>query len=75
MANHDILADILGEHGDKKTLTETVDFIARKEQAENERGTVSGDVASNNLIKQSNNTGSDGRKCWACNGDNHGGDR
>ena len=58
ISDREILSDLLGETKTDMPLQDVVDYIARKEQAKTEQGTVS--------CEQANST------CWACQGKSHG---
>ena len=70
ISDKEILADLLGETKDDMPLQGVVDYIARKEQAKTEQGTVSCEQA--NTVHQSPSRGSTGSTCWACQGKSHG---
>ena len=63
----EILSDLLGEVQTDMTLQQVVDYIARKEQAKSEQGTVS--CEQTNAAQQTPVRSS---TCWACLGHSHG---
>merc|ERR1712055_561058 len=65
--NQDIVADLIGDEKTDRTLLETVEFIARKEQASLERSQVGVESDSASAIKQSTPTTSR-KKCRFCQG-------
>ena len=67
IGDKEILSDLLGEVKSDMTLQEVVDYIARKEQAKTEQGTVS--CEQTNSVLQSPVRDS---TCWACQGKSHG---
>ena len=75
--DQDILADLLGDDKNDRTLKETVEFIARKEQAKVERGTVSCETPSTSAVKVTPSPATPfGRPttCRHCKGGSHGPD-
>ena len=71
--SQDIVADIIGDEKTDRTLLETVDFIARKEQADLERNQVGVETASASAVQQT--TPVTRRKtCKFCQGESHGAD-
>ena len=64
----DILRDLLGESDSGRTLTDIVDYIARKEQARDEQSRVS--VESTSSIRKQ--TTAKQKECWACLKESHG---
>ena len=67
ISDKDILSDLLGEVQTDMTLQQVVDYIARKEQAKSEQGTVS--CEQTNAAQQTPGRNS---TCWACQGKSHG---
>merc|ERR1711867_297190 len=67
ISDKEILSDLLGEVQTDMTLQQTVDYIARKEQAKSEQGTVS--CEQTNAAQQ---TPIKSPTCWACQGSSHG---
>ena len=73
IGDKEILADLLGDTRTDRTLAEVVEFIARKEQAKLEQGTVS--FESTGAVRQTPATPSSGNTsgtCWACQQPSHG---
>ena len=72
ISDKEILADLLGDTKTDRSLSEVVDFIARKEQAKLEQGTVS--YESTSAVRQSPTTPASGgtSTCWACQQPSHG---
>ena len=67
----EILADLLGDTKTDRSLAEVIDFIARKEQAKQEQGTVS--FESTGAVRNTPNTpASASATCWACQQPSHG---
>ena len=69
IADQEILADLLGDEKSDRLTSDIVDFIARKEQAKSECGTVAGDSTAARVIAQKQG----GRPCGGCGGPDHGG--
>ena len=67
ISDREILSDLLGETKTDMPLQDVVNYIARKEQAKTEQGTVSCEQA--NSVQQSPGKSS---TCWACQGKSHG---
>merc|ERR1711867_92326 len=67
IVDKEIVSDLLGEVQTDMTLQQTVDYIARKEQAKSEQGTVS--CEQTNAAQQ---TPIKSPTCWACQGSSHG---
>ena len=75
--DQDILADLLGDDKTDRTLMETVQFIARKEQAKVERGTVSCEISSASAVKTTHTSSTPTSRpstCRHCKGASHGPD-
>ena len=73
IGDKEILADPLGDTKTDRTLVEAVEFIARKEQAKQEQGTVSSE--STGAVRQTPTTpprGNQPTTCWACQQPSHG---
>ena len=73
IGDKEILSDLLGDTKTDRSLSEVVDFIARKEQAKLEQGTVSFESAS--AVKQLPATpvrSGAATTCWACQQPSHG---
>ena len=73
IGDKEILADLLGDTKTDRSLAEVVAFIARKEQAKLEQGTVSFESA--NAVRQvpaSPTSGGATSPCWACLRPSHG---
>ena len=73
IGDKEILADLLGDTKTDRSLAEVVAFIARKEQAKLEQGTVSFESA--NAVRQvpaSPTSGGATSPCWACLQPSHG---
>merc|ERR1712055_823883 len=73
IGDKEILADLLGDTKTDRTLSEVVEFIARKEQAKQEQGKVS--FESTGAVRQTPVTPPRGNKptmCWACQQPSHG---
>lgn len=69
--DEEILADLLGDTKTDRTLAEVIDFIARKEQAKQEQGTVS--FESTSAVRQTSaNSSNSPVTCWACQQPSHG---
>ena len=72
----EILADLLGDTKTDRSLAEVIDFIARKEQAKQEQGTVSfestGAVRNTPTTPASSSSTSASATCWACQQPSHG---
>ena len=67
IADHEILADLLGDEKTNRTTPEIVDYIARKEQAKAERGTVCGEAPPNTAaVTAGAAPGGGGRPCRGC---------
>ena len=71
--NQDIVADLIGDEKTDRTLLETVEFIARKEQATLERTQVGVESDSVSAVKQTT-PASSRKKCRFCQGESHGAD-
>ena len=79
IADPEILADILGDAKTDRTLEQTVDLIAQKEQGKSTRAAVGDSTSamsqtnsySKNRTKPQYQAGSS-EKCWACGGQSHG---
>ena len=67
------MADLIGDEKTDRTLLETVEFIARKEQATLERTQVGVESDSVSAVKQST-PASSRKKCRNCQGESHGTD-
>ena len=73
IADHEILADLLGDEKTNRTTPEIVDYIARKEQAKVERGTVCGETPPNTAAVTAGAAPKRGSSpCRGCGGPNHG---
>ena len=75
--DQDILADLLGDDKIDRTLKEMVEFIARKEQAKLERGSVSCETPSTSAVrvaKTPTTSSSRPTTCRHCKGGSHGPD-
>ena len=73
IADHEILADLLGDEKTDRSTTEIVDFIARKEQAEAERSTVCGETPVTAAVTPGATPRRGARPCRGCDGPDHGG--
>ena len=75
LADEDILGDLIGDEKTNRTLQEMVQFIARKEQAKTERGSVSHENTTvsvvNNPRSPAVQTGT-AKTCRYCAGNSHG---
>ena len=69
--SQDIVADIIGDEKTDRSLLETVEFIARKEQADLERNQVGVENASASAVQQTTPT-TRRKKCKFCQGESHG---
>ena len=67
------MADLIGDEKTDRTLLETVEFIARKEQANLERSQVGVENANASAIRQTTPANSQ-KKCSFCRGETHGAD-
>ena len=65
------MADLIGDEKTDRALLETVEFIARKEQASVERSQVGVESDNASAIEQSTPTTSR-KKCSFCRGESHG---
>ena len=68
IADQEILADLLGDEKTDRTTEEIVEYIARKEQAKAERGTVAGE----NITAGLDNRQPVMKRCRGCDGPDHG---
>ena len=68
IADQEILADLLGDEKTNRTTEEIVEYIARKEQAKAERGTVAGE----NITAILDNQKPVMKRCRGCDGPDHG---
>ena len=84
MADQEIMSDLLGDSKTDRTLEETVQFIAQKEQGKATQSAVGQHVGlgalatpSTHIKKKGWNTPNQKLLCWACGGKSHGprGDR
>ena len=71
--NQDIVAELIGDEKTDRTLLETVEFIARKEQATLERAQVGVEGDSVSAVKQTTPVSSR-KRCRFCQGESHGAD-
>ena len=69
IADQEILADLLGDEKTDRTTEEIVEYIARKEQAKSERGTVAGENITAGLANRKQGS----KPCRGCDGPDHGG--
>ena len=77
IADPEIMADLLGDTKIDKTLEETVNFIAQKEQGKATRTVVGDNLGAISHptrpeVDQRTPQNTLGRKCWACGGPSHG---
>ena len=70
--DHEILADLLGDEKTDRSTTEIVDYIARKEQAKAERGTVCGETPVTAAVTPGATPRRGARPCRGCDGPEHG---
>ena len=76
IADHEILADLLGDEKTDRSTTEIVEYIARKEQARAERGTVCGESPAQPVtatVTPGSTPKRGARPCRGCDGPDHGG--
>ena len=73
IADHEILADLLGDEKTDRSTTEIVDYIARKEQAKAERGTVCGETPVTAAFTPGATHRRGARRCRCCDGPDHAG--
>merc|ERR1712215_300567 len=66
LLDKEIVSDLLGDAKTDMTLQETVDYVARKEQAKTEQVTISCEQTS-----AAQQTPVKGYTCWACQGNSH----
>ena len=76
LADPEILADLLGDNKINRTLEETINFVAQKEQGKATKSALGECTAATystprqNTLKAS--ASGHGRKCWACGNPSHG---
>ena len=75
IADHEILADLLGDEKTNRSTTEIVEYIARREQAKAERGTVCGESPAQPVtaVGAVVTPRRGARPCRGCDGPDHGG--